>query len=287
MEVSNPRRLLTIQQPNADALAFLKELTGSTPEQSGDSLAGLSHSWKINTQYYTATIPIWIDEIISAEEWSREWLKPEAKEVLEVLGAIVLCFRTPVSVNELGDVKASIKAIGQVVGSGSGYSWDGICLAVEMQRSIATTDSAVQLPTAEEWDDSCQDHGFEYVDLNAKGRNEFGEPVGLPRVIEALEANDWAAPQLGLGDEDDEHEDPEANTGFDAEATEVEGEVFGLKNALREALEDHDGQAGDDEEGQVEDLDALFGHVLAIRDSTAHLPPEERKKAVRDMLGGL
>lgn len=72
------------------------DLTGSAPHLISDSPAGLSHSWKVKTTYYEAEIPIWIDEIADAEAWKEEFLKPEAKEVLEVLGAVVVCFRKPV-----------------------------------------------------------------------------------------------------------------------------------------------------------------------------------------------
>ena len=44
-------------------------------------------------------MPIWVDEIEKPDEWSSEFLKPEAKEVLQVLGAFIVCFRRPVDEN--------------------------------------------------------------------------------------------------------------------------------------------------------------------------------------------
>lgn len=133
MDVLNPRRILILSPPNSNVPDFLKgtygpplssphlnpipsqrnshtappatDLTGSTPSPNPDlsssSLAGLSHNLPLKTAYYTANIPIWIDEIGSAEEWRDEFLRPEAKEVLAVLGAVVLCFRKPVDDSEM------------------------------------------------------------------------------------------------------------------------------------------------------------------------------------------
>jgi hypothetical protein len=57
------------------------------------------------------------------------------------------------------------------------------------------------------------------------------EPTGLERIKEALEANDWAA-----ADDDallpDDQEDDEAESGFGAEAAELEREMVGLKMAI-------------------------------------------------------
>lgn len=89
-----------------DTLPQPTDLTGSAPTPTAhpsslSSLAGLSHTLSLKTTYYSTTIPIWIDEIDSAEEWRDEFLRPEAKEVLAVLGAVVLCFRKPVDAREM------------------------------------------------------------------------------------------------------------------------------------------------------------------------------------------
>jgi hypothetical protein len=138
MDVPNPRRILILSPPDSNVPSLLKgslfpsplpktplfpppqprqtttethiypqaDLTGSAPSPNPNSssppssLAGLSHTLALKTTYYSATIPIWIDEINSAPEWRDEFLRPEAKEVLSVLGAVVLCFRKPVDAGE-------------------------------------------------------------------------------------------------------------------------------------------------------------------------------------------
>ena len=48
--------------------------------------------------------------------------------------------------------------------------WDGAVLAVATPQS--TTPHLQK--TLEEWEGICSEHGFEYIDSEAKGRNEFG-----------------------------------------------------------------------------------------------------------------
>ena len=66
---------------------------------------------RLNTKYYTADIPIWVDEIPlqsshqgSGEEihstldpstWKSEFLGPEAREVRDAVGAVVVCICPP------------------------------------------------------------------------------------------------------------------------------------------------------------------------------------------------
>ncbi|TVY32521.1 Small nuclear ribonucleoprotein Sm D3, partial [Lachnellula occidentalis] len=169
MEISHPRRILAVSPPDSGLLELVKGLTGTVPTLPTDSIAGTTHTWPAKTNYYTASIPIWLDEISSPQTWSAEFLAPEAREVLTVLGAFVVCFRKPVDQSSLGGIKELLQHVAEVVKEGCGYSWDGACLAVAMPQS--TTPFLEK--SFEEWEELCQDHGFEFVDFESKGRNEF------------------------------------------------------------------------------------------------------------------
>ncbi|KAI9698705.1 MAG: hypothetical protein M1836_003815 [Candelina mexicana] len=288
MNISNPRRILALGGPSSGVLALLKDLTGCSPPLPTDGgIAGLSHSFSISTAYYKATIPIWIDEITDPQAWSAEFLKPEAKEVLNVLGAFLFCFPKPIDQNALERVKETLRAIQTVVTKGCGYGWDGICLAIAMPQSVTPH---LQLES-EEWDDICMEMGFEYVDAEAKGRNQFGESTGIARVKEALEANDWAA-----NDEEFSEEallgGEEPDEGFGAEAAELEREMFGMKTVIQRGSAE-EGKHGDDaddgdDEFEVEQLETMMLKMTAVRDMSAGMPEEERKKfaakAVNDIM---
>ncbi|EED15002.1 conserved hypothetical protein [Talaromyces stipitatus ATCC 10500] len=128
--INNPRRLLiltTSHQSNRTIPMFLHSLTGvkvtppisssstsTAPSTDNQSFAGYTtHApFQITNKYYSAEVPIWVDEIpISfspeapgalAEErietraqWKTSFLSDEAREVRDAIGAIVLCVRNP------------------------------------------------------------------------------------------------------------------------------------------------------------------------------------------------
>lgn len=68
------------------------------------------------------------------------------------------------------EVKRTLAALQQVVRA-CGYAWDGVCLALAMPQSLRP-DIGVAAP--EEWEDVCRALGFEYVDYEQRGRNDYG-----------------------------------------------------------------------------------------------------------------
>ena len=63
-------------------------MTGTAPEPDVDgSTAGLTHVWNAETAYYKAKVPIWIDEVPDFAAWKQDFLKPEAKEVVDAVGS--------------------------------------------------------------------------------------------------------------------------------------------------------------------------------------------------------
>ena len=87
MEISHPRRILAVSQPDSGLLDLVKssiplsqntprfltpdaDLTGIEATLTADTVAGTTHNWPIKTAYYTANIPIWLDEITEPQTWS-------------------------------------------------------------------------------------------------------------------------------------------------------------------------------------------------------------------------
>lgn len=259
LQISNPRRILALGAPNSPVLSLLQDLTGSVPSPVDNSTAGLSHTWSVSTRYYSASLPIWIDEIPDVSAWKADFLKPEAKEVVQAVGAWVYCFRKPVTEADAQVVEETMKAIKEVVEKHVGYGWDGACLAVAMKQSVVPGLEK----SGEEWEDSCREYGFEFVDGEGEGRNEFGEVVGVERVREALEANEWEslddAEDLNLEDGEEEGEVFEET--FAAEEAEINLEWLGVKTAVngRERMGE------EDEKEQVEELERMMRKLQAIK----------------------
>lgn len=231
--------------------------------------------------------------------------------MVAAVGAWVYVFRKPVDKAAREEVVRTMEAVQEVVEKGVGWAWEGVCLAVGVGAGgvVATTehdgDGAWGL---EEWEDAAREWGFEYVDAEAVvegGRNEFGERVGMGRVREALEANEWEGGDEGVeGSEGEEGEEDWSKT-FAAEEAEMGMELLGLKTAVNGG-EEASGDAGEDEGAQVEELERMMSKLSGIKgsytdvllvpfsgltwctDLAAEMPEEQRKKfaakAVNDLM---
>ncbi|KAJ4288255.1 hypothetical protein N0V88_007445 [Collariella sp. IMI 366227] len=160
----------------------------------------------LTTPYYTASIPIWLDLISTPTDWSATFLSPEAKEVLDVLGVLVL------------------EALQANDWSGGGIG---------------------------EGDDDGGGRG-----KRKKGKEKMG------------------------GEEEGEFDPENLEFGFDRE------DFAGLKKAIWGG---GDGQEeGENEEVGEEDiqkLERMMVKLQAVRDATAGLPEEQRKKMAARAVG--
>ncbi|KAI1115598.1 hypothetical protein F5Y14DRAFT_440534 [Nemania sp. NC0429] len=318
MEITNPRRILAVSSAESahHLTRVIKDLTGTIPEQASTSLAGASHNLSLKTAYYTAEVPIWLDLIASPSEWSDSFLSAEAKEVLEVLGGLMIVFALPAHPeSEEGKVSRNlIQQVGKVVKEGlGGWEWDGVSLCLGVG----------EIDDVDIWEDCCAESGLEFVQVRSQAtpsRNEFGEKTGIPRALEALEANDWAnasADDLGSDfedidaeidaqrkhrDADDESEDigvaqlnpRDLDFGFDPKDFE------GLRRAIWDAGNEDDGgviggvpgtAATEDEKRATEEteeslddediqkIERMMTKLQAVRESNAGLPEDQRKRA--------
>ena len=293
MDVKYSRRILAVGAPDPAILKVIKDLTGSapTPHENG-STAGLTHEWDLQTRYYAAKIPIWVDEIPDVAAWKTEFLKPEAAEVVQAVGAWILYFRESDNGSISQEAEDAMKAIQEISEKHANYAADAVMLAVAMRNveSDGSNDGA-----QEEIDDVCLQHGFEYIDYTAKGTNKFGEKTGLERLREALEANEW--PDVTTTDDDgleaDESDFDAENgmRGFARDEAEMTAELFGVNAAL--AGDDFEPEADDivppnQQASQIDDLDRLIGRILAIKEQSVDLPEAQKKrmaaKAVKELL---
>ncbi|KAK8859880.1 hypothetical protein PGQ11_010614 [Apiospora arundinis] len=337
MDISNPRRILAVSLED-DAIHLsrvVKDLTGSAPETASTTLAGSSHTLSLKTAYYTAEVPIWLDLIADPVEWSASFLSAEAKEVLEVLGGIVVVFPLPTQAgSDSKEAKAArelIAHVGKVVQKGlGGWAWDGVGLCVGVG----------EIDDVDEWDGCAAECGLEFVQVRAKGteaRNEFGEKTGIPRAKEALEANEWD--QVGGGDLGSDFGDFEAALDGDDDEVDLEGVIAGSKDTdldpkdldfgfdredfqgLRKAIwsagkdeEDEEGfmngdkpsqqknkqapeegdasnstgkEEGDDklDEAEIQKLEGMMRKLQAVRDMSAGLPEDQRKRMAAKAVG--
>ncbi|KAF2162142.1 hypothetical protein M409DRAFT_27525 [Zasmidium cellare ATCC 36951] len=301
MDIKHSRRILLLGTREAGALDIVKDLTGTAPSPDiNGSTAGLTHEWDVQTQYYTAKVPIWVDEVPDIESWKTEFLKDEAKEVVDAVGAWIFCFETPKDGTISEDVESAMKGIQEVVERHGTFGSEVVFLAVAKPKGKPEKGGKT---VQEEQEDKCMEYGFEYIRYGATGKNEFGEKVGFERLKEALEANEWGAAgdeddELDLDDLDFDIDDDDEMGGFGREEAEMTAELFGMKAALnREDDEDEFDPAAEDfisssstqqQAEQVEDLNRMMGKLMAVKEQSEGLPEAQRKrmaaKAVRDIM---
>ncbi|KAK3370346.1 alpha and gamma adaptin binding protein p34-domain-containing protein [Podospora didyma] len=361
MEIPNPRRILAVSLADSThhLSQVIQDLTGSAPQPATDLvestafLAGTTHFLSLNTQYYTASVPVWLDVVVDPADWAESFLSAEAREVLAVLGGLVVVFGLPppstssssssstsasrkeVDIKEAREkTKELIGHVGKVVREGlGGWEWDGVTLGVGVGDLGGENDEHEEM--MDEWEDYCAEAGLEFVHFSTGGgtssaagkdktekkeKNEFGETVGIQRVLEALQANDWSG-----GAEDDDEEvtttkkleggdefDPDSlDFGIDPEdfeglkraiiwgegEAEDDGEERGESSAKKKpndkavpavpaASGEQDGGGGREEEEQLDDEDVqklqrMMQKLQAVRDLSAGLPEEQRKRIAK------
>nr|POF14148.1 uncharacterized protein c19a8.11c [Quercus suber] len=273
MDVNHSRRVLAIV------------LTGSKPtlNESGTT-AGLIHEWNIKTAYYSANVSIWIDEVPDVVAWEAEFTKSEAQEVIEALGAWIYCFRRPAAGEHVAAVEQTMNVIQKIAEKHAGLGAEVCMLAVAVPDG--TVASPGSTTSNEDWEDIALRYGFEFIDSSATGKNEFGERVGLERMREALEANEWS--YTGADDEveiniDDLDITTDDTAGLGRDEAEMTAEIFGMKAALMRN-DDQQPEAEDftpsaeSQAHEVDDLDRIMSRILAIKESSAELPEAQRKK---------
>ena len=98
------------------------------------------------------------------------------------------------------------------------------------------------------------------------------EPVGLERLKEALEANEWGGDgelSLDLEDLEEAEGNDEDGTGFGMEAAEMELEMFGMKQAIYDGMskgeDEHEEVQHEDDVGQDEEVEKLQSMMLRIQ----------------------
>ncbi|RCI11409.1 hypothetical protein L249_7702 [Ophiocordyceps polyrhachis-furcata BCC 54312] len=297
MEVSNPKRLLARytalldEYPVLFQLTTRQDLTGENDIPPSTSLAGTTHNLRLDTNYYKASIPVWLDLIASSAEWADSFLSDDAAEVLAVLGGLVVVLGLgPDTDVEKEELRTLIRDVGRVVDRLGGWEWDGVRLVVAFGH-VGDEDEV------DGWDELCVQTGFEFVHVDSDSRLpparviEDRERSGIARVKEALEANDWEymAPSPTLSDpetdddDDDDDEDEDLNLGLG------KADLDALKQALWSAQEQEEGDSNrsqiNDEDPSGEDLTKLefmMRKLQAVRLAGSDMSDDQRRKVTAE-----
>lgn len=190
----------------------------------------------------------------------------------DALGGIVYVFREDSAVET---VKRELDALGTLVaklGWEYGGSGDGVGFVVRMPAREKQADRPVV--DNDRWEEVCEPPrgGWEYVVFEDVGRNEYGEPVGMERIREGLEANDWGVGGAGAGprwdDEGgeydlDEEDELWGNDEMEKELEELTRVILGDEE--RRKKEGIDLESAEIQEDEVEKFEAMAMRLQGIR----------------------
>ncbi|KAL8710063.1 MAG: hypothetical protein Q9220_005334 [cf. Caloplaca sp. 1 TL-2023] len=238
----------------------------------------------LHTPYYKANLPLWHDSIFPSpktiEEWEREWQSPEAGEVVQSIGAWVVVSQKPsasMNGNPLSGLRALLRAVRTTLShhqnsTTSSYTTsDPLLLLLGMPQPLLPLHPI----SPQEWEDLALDCGnWEYIDSEATGKNEFGEKVGLDRLKEALEANEWDG-EGGTSDDDYGDFERELSGGQDVEVATNRGRIEQDEEdtiGMREPILKGDDEARNsdtevEKDIQVEELETMMLRMQAIKGS--------------------
>lgn len=240
------KKILVVGKKSSGKLTFLEKLTGSLPgEIPRDSHGGVTHELQIKNKYYEAQIGIWVDEFdeTGVQEFVTSYCSDEAAEVRAIIGVLVVTFCKDQSKESVSQLLDSIKSVVDLC------SPEALVLAVgksgRSEHKEEESDAA--------WDDLCLDEGFEYIDLEATGKNTFGEHTGVERVKGAIGACDWSAAAMDPSEE------------------ELLASMMAEDTAMNKHLldEDFESQGTNFEEASVEELEKMMQRVMMARGAPA------------------
>lgn len=266
--MSAVKKILVVGLKGSGKLSLLKKLTGSLPiDIPPDGHGGVTHEHAIKNQYYEALVDIWVEEFDEGgvDDLCTSYCSQEAAEVRASLGVLVLTFRKNQPEELITRLLEAIKAVGDLCPSdtrllavGSVGTIGGN--SVDAQRESSRADTA--------WDDLCIDEGFEYIDLDASGKNSFGEKVGIDRLKETVETCDWSDTTIDPGEE------------------ELLADLMAEDASLNKHLLDQDlePQDGNSQEASVDKLEKMIQRVLMAREHIQDLTAEEKQRAASKLL---
>lgn len=227
------------------------------------------------------------------EEWTNSYLSADAAGVLEAIAAIIYTFRgSKIKLQEKTKregIGMHLQALKQIADSCE----DVICLGVAVDAEVGIGGGGGGCGGCggcggidggsgfggggleqEEEEEEEETDGWEIVYLKSKkGRNIFGELMGVGRVFEVLHSASWeSGTRESFDDEGNLYEDGKEE---DVDGTDslAEPEDFG---SLRIALVDRDEMEGGAEE--VEQMEAVMRRLLMVREMRDSLSKEERRK---------
>ncbi|KAK6198928.1 increased recombination centers protein 6 [Scheffersomyces amazonensis] len=201
-----PNHILILGAPHSGKLRISKTLCDDVYDQIVDddkiqsSHSGIIIKSKVSTKYYSVNLNILVDEypeirneqeeeysvehkLRSLKKWKDEFLSDECSELRDVLDGFIYCIS--LDDNTINDISDSIEIINEIRNGIVGdRDWNGFI-------AIVGTSTKDKNDLNEDVEDLVILNGYEYIDFDKSGRNEYHETVGKDRIVEIVQSNEW------------------------------------------------------------------------------------------------
>lgn len=238
-------------------------------------------------------------------EWKEQMLSAAAGEVRAVIGGIIIILHVDtnkVSTTGLMKYIEAAHAFREAIEDESpGRDIASIVILQPQSIPKASNDASPKMfkdlaETAEKVSNNCLENdmfGWDVVAWTGRAeslqvdsattdeRNEFGEKVGMPRVLEVLQGIDWSAgpaedDDAAAGVDSDDNADVVGGRSRAGLDDELQQEMLGLKlSMLEDTAQTEEEDSGEDL--SMEQMNSLKSRVLAIRDTVAGMPPAQKE----------
>lgn len=266
-----PNHILILGSPNSGKLRVSKLISNDKdfPEiKENESHSGIIIKTSLSTKYYHIKLNILIDEypeernksvtdeekLLDLEKWFNEFKSEEFGELREVLDGLV--FTVNMKADSLEFIEKALETVSEIRTSlGDEESqWDGFISII----GSTTQGELVDDDTVEEIEDLVITHGFEFINLNTQGINEFKEKQGKDRVVELIESHEWTNMEL-LKVNPDQYEKNKMN------------KVEQMKQNLLE-------------EKESMDLDVVFSKLSVAKERAEDMTQEQKEKYANEII---
>lgn len=189
-----PNNVLVLGSPKSGKIRIAQYLSGDygTETISPESHSGLVYSCDLTTRYFKLSVNLLIEEfpderssdndpVQCLETWFSEFSTPEFQELRDALDGVV--YTVAMEGLHSGSVEAQLDVLGRI----KTLLDDDAFVVV-----VGCADSDVPDHTADQYEDLAISSGFEFVNLQKSGTNEYMEKQGKERLLEIFHTHLWS-----------------------------------------------------------------------------------------------
>mmetsp|Transcript_5450 Transcript_5450/g.6344 ORF Transcript_5450/g.6344 Transcript_5450/m.6344 type:complete len:284 (+) Transcript_5450:31-882(+) len=208
-----PNHVLVLGAPNTGKLRICELISSRKLDFTSvdsKSHSGLIFKTDLSTKYYSLRLNLLVDEYpqqrnsleCNSEEeeeeeakinalkiWREEFLSDSYQELRQAIDGLIFCIR--IDQDSLKYIEESLAVFSDIRDKLIEDRGDGLF-------SVVVGDSNTR-KINEEVEDLVTPFGFEYVNLFEQGQDEFRDKIGLDRLLEIIETNEWSQMDLKKG----------------------------------------------------------------------------------------